>query len=96
MNGQAEVITSAGYAVEAGTWPWIVGGLAVAVVYMAWHFVKRHEQDRADRKEDREALLKVVRETGEVVKDNTRAMTELKGVVSSVQRTLDIYTRQEH
>jgi heterodisulfide reductase subunit B len=96
MNGQADIITGTAHAVEAGTWPWIVGGLALAVVYMAWHFVKRHEQDRTDRKEEREALLKVVRETGEVVKDNTRAMTELKGVVSSVQRTLDIYTRQEH
>lgn len=93
--GPPEVIIT-GTPVDAGTWPWIVGAMALAIAYMAWHFVRRHEQDRTDRKEERAALLEVVRENAQVIKDNTAAMTELKSVVASVARSLELYIRQEH
>lgn len=83
-------------AVTPGSWVWIVIGLATAVMYMGVHFKHRHEQDRQDRKEEREALLTITREMGQIVKDNTATNARLASMVERMEHKFDMYTRQEH
>lgn len=86
-------------AVSVDTLLWAISSLCGVVMIMGGYFVKRTEQERAERrvkneqeradyKEERAILLNIVRE-------NTAAFSRFEQAVERLQRTMDTYIHQE-